>query len=109
MTSKKAVAAKRAIIPRDARRTKDFLTDWERLNRSGRFDMMLLKAVMMQLIENETGLPPERKDHSLEGSWKGFRDCHVHGDFLLIYRLDGKGDKETITFARVGTHADLFK
>ncbi len=109
MTSKKAASAKRAVIPRDARKTREFDADWDRLNRAGRHDMHDLEAVMMLLIGNEGPLPPERKDHALEGPWSGFRDCHVHGDFLLLYRIDGKGDKETVTFTRIGTHAELFK
>lgn len=35
----------------------------------------------------------------------GHRDCHVRGDWVLIYRIEGN----TITFERTGTHADLFE
>ncbi|MCI5144645.1 MAG: type II toxin-antitoxin system mRNA interferase toxin, RelE/StbE family, partial [Candidatus Electrothrix sp. AR3] len=36
---KKTAASKRAILPRAADYTKKFLKDWNRLSRSGRYDM----------------------------------------------------------------------
>ena len=72
--------------------------------------MSRLKRVMLHLIANEAPLGPERRDHALRGSWSRYRECHVGGDFLLIYRLD-EADKPSgsIYFARVGTHAELFE
>ena len=43
---------------------------------------------MLLLIANEAPLGPERRDHALKGSWARYRECHVGGDFLLIYRID---------------------
>ena len=37
------------------------------------------------------------------------RECHVGGDFLLIYRLEQQGKQEMIVFVRAGTHAELFE
>jgi mRNA interferase YafQ len=46
-------------------------------------------------------------DHELlTGNWKGFRECHIGGDFLPIYHLREDG---AIIFTRSGTHADLFE
>jgi mRNA interferase YafQ len=106
MTSPKA-ASKRAVLPRTSSMSNEFRKDYARLNESGRFNMNDLNSVMMDLIARKT-LPPERKDHWLSGGWEGYRDCHVHGDFLLIYKLTGKGDKEEVAFARVGTHSEIF-
>ena len=50
--------------------------------------MNRLKAVMMLLIANDAPLGPERKDHPLKGVWASYRECHVGGDFLLIYQVD---------------------
>jgi len=38
------------------------------------------------------------------GEWADFRECHIGGDFLLIYRLAGN----TVVFTRAGTHSELF-
>jgi mRNA interferase YafQ len=87
-----------------------FLKDWDRLSRSGRYDMRRLKEAMLLLIANEAPLGPEWKDHSLKGDWADHRECHVGGDFLLIYYLDeGAGPAGTIVFVRAGTHSDLFR
>ena len=106
---KKPLAGKRARLPRQVDYARRFLKDWRRLSRTGRFDMNRLKAVMLHLIANETPLGPERRDHALKGAWTNYRECHVGGDFLLIYRIDdADGPGGSVYFARAGTHADLF-
>ena len=70
--------------------------------------MNLLKEVMLFLIANDGPLPPERLDHSLSGDWMDHRECHIGGDFLLIYRLESRGSYQSIIFVRAGTHSDLF-
>jgi len=67
-----------------------------------------LKAVMLELIANDGPLGPEWMDHPLTGNWSNHRECHIGGDFLLVYRLDGSGDREMIIFVRAGTHVELF-
>jgi mRNA interferase YafQ len=49
-------------------------------------------------------LPRARRDHPLKGEWKGWRECHVQPDWLLIY----KATDAELMLARTGTHADLF-
>ncbi len=72
--------------------------------------MNRLKAVMLLLIANEAPPGPERRDHALKGSWAHHRECHIGGDFLLIYRVDETyGPSGSIYFARVGTHSELFE
>ena len=72
--------------------------------------MKRLKAVMVLLIANDAPLGPERKDHPLKGIWANHRECHVGGDFLLIYQVDDAlGPGGFINFVRVGTHAQLFQ
>lgn len=95
---------KRANPPLEFTLTRTFRQQWDGLNKSGRFPMPHLKHVMMLLIMNDGPLPPQYKDHPLKGRLEGYRDCHVHGDFLLIYRLDG----DKLVFTATGTHTDLF-
>ena len=102
-------AKKRAPFPRTCDYTKAFQKDYERLSRSGRYDMHRLKDAMLLLIGNDVPLGPEWLDHPLKGEWSGYRECHIGGDFLLIYEVDdtaGKGG--SIVFVRTGTHAELF-
>jgi mRNA interferase YafQ len=104
------VNAERAPLPRQVDYAKSFLKDWERLSRSGRYDMHRLKEVMMLLIANDAPLGPERRDHPLRGQWASYRECHLGGDFLLIYRVDDTiGRNGGIVFVRAGSHSDLFQ
>ena len=65
---------------------------------------------MLLLIANDAPPGPERRDHALKGSWAPFRECHIGGDFLLIYRIDDTDRPSgAIYFARAGTHAELFE
>jgi len=59
MTSKKPASSKRAAPPRACDYTKTFLKDWERLSRSGRYDLKRLKEAMLLLIANDAPLGPE--------------------------------------------------
>ena len=106
MTSKKTAQQKRAKQPRKSDKTKQFAKDWERLSHSGRYNLGLLKQAMLLLIANDGGLPAEYDDHPLKGQWSDHRECHIGGDFLLVYQL--RGDDEVI-FVRAGTHPDLFR
>lgn len=103
-SSKKPAESKRASLPRTADYARSFVKDWERLSRSGRYDMRLLKEVMLLLIANDAPLGPEWLDHPLKGDWADHRECHIGGDFLLIYHVEN----DFINFVRTGSHAELF-
>lgn len=60
--------------------------------------------VVTDLIAEGTRLPRQYKDHPLSGNWKGFRDCHIEPDWLLIYKIEN----DTVIFAQTGTHSYLF-
>jgi len=61
---------------------------------------------VMNLIINEQPLPPERHNHPLHGELEGAFDCHIQGDWVLIYEIDPAA--RTVTFHRTGSHSDLF-
>jgi len=70
--------------------------------------MNRLKQAMLSLIANDAPLGPEWLDHPLKGEWDECRECHIGGDFLLIYKVDESGKTGLVAFVRAGTHADLF-
>lgn len=65
-----------------------------------------LDAVVEKLRKGER-LEPNRKDHPLHGKYKGYRECHINPDWLLVYRK--YEDKLVLFLYRTGTHSDLFK
>jgi mRNA interferase YafQ len=109
MTLKKTAESKRTILPRSSDYSKSFLKDWVKLTQSGRYNMKKLKDAMLLLISNESPLGPEWLDHPLTGDWSGHRECHIGGDFLLIYKIDDSSKPGIILFIRVGTHSELFE
>jgi mRNA interferase YafQ len=70
--------------------------------------MNRLKEAMLLLVANAAPLGPEWQDHALGGDWKGHRECHIGGDFLLAYKLDDSGKAGQVVFVRCGTHSELF-
>ncbi|MCK3658883.1 addiction module toxin RelE [Pasteurellaceae bacterium Pebbles2] len=100
-------STKRANLPRQSQFHKTFVKDWKRLNQSGRYNMLEVKKVMALLIANDEPLPSEYLDHALKGEYSDTRECHIGGDFLLIYLIDEP--QNLIIFLRLGTHAELFK
>lgn len=60
---------------------------------------------VMKALENEEILDPKYKVHPLIGNYKGYLECHIEPDWLLIYKIDG----QDLFFVRTGTHSDLFK
>ena len=105
MTLTRPASSKRTRPPLRSDHTKQFLKDWTRLTRSGRYDLTRLKQVMLLIIASNGPLGAEWRDHSLTGEWADHRECHVSGDFLLIYRVE----EETVVFVRAGTHPELFE
>lgn len=68
-------------------------------------DLTALDDVLEQL-GNGIPLAPKYRDHELSGNFKGFRECHIKPDWLLIYFIED--DILTLTLAQTGTHSDLF-
>lgn len=82
-----------------------FLKDLKLAKRRG-LNMKDLSDVTDMLQEGKT-LPKRCRDHLLTGDYKGFRECHVNPDWLLIYKK--KEAIKVVSLYRTGTHSDLFK
>ena len=68
-------------------------------------DIALLDKIIVMLANDEL-LPAKYRDHALTGNWKGYRECHVTPDWLLVYQKTDK-DELLLTLARVASHSDL--
>ena len=79
-----------------------FKRDFKKAEARGK-DMSRLDRAMGLLLA-EAALPYSYKDHSLKGAWKHYRELHIEGDWLLVYKIVG----DTVIFARTGTHSDIF-
>ena len=79
-----------------------FRRDLKRVRKRGK-NIDKLKIVVRKLSMGET-LPASYRDHFLTGNYKGFRECHIEPDWLLIYRIT----EAALILVRTGSHADLF-
>ena len=57
------------------------------------------------MLQTQDILPQSLNDHNLWGEYQGFRECHIYGDLVIVYKRD---DKE-LYLRRIGRHQDLFK
>ena len=82
--------------------TTQFDRDLKRVEKRG-MPMEKLHAII-ELLQMHQSLPASRRDHALTGDRKGWRDCHVEPDWILIYKIEGG----KLTLGETGTHSDLF-
>ena len=80
-----------------------FKADYKREIRTDAALMDLLKPILESLV-NDQPLLEKYRDHGLNGRWKGYRDCHVKPDLVLIY----KKHQDLLSLVRLGSHAELF-
>ena len=81
-----------------------FKRDYKLIKKRG-YDMNLIKEVI-DILANGDILPEKYLDHPLSGNYKGYRECHIEPDWLLIYRIEK--DLLVLGLTRTGTHSDLF-
>lgn len=67
-------------------------------------NISLLEEVVDKL-QTDTPLEEKYRDHELKGNYKGFRECHIQPDWLLIYLKEN--NVLTLTLVATGTHSDL--
>lgn len=78
--------------------------DYRRIARRGK-DMKKLAVVVNLLLAGQI-LPERYRDHPLRGTFKGFRECHIEDDWLLVYKKD-QGEL-VLVLVFTGTHQDIF-
>ncbi len=87
---------------------KGYVRSYRKLRYSGNFTIKAKEdlefAINTLLLGNK--LPLEYRDHQLSGELKGYRDCHIKGNLLLIYQIRSK--ELILILANIGTHSELF-
>ena len=84
-----------------------FKKDLKRVTRQGK-NREIIDCVVEKLQRREP-LPQKNCDHPLVGDYKGYRECHVTPDWLLIYRITNNNSVELLELIRTGSHSELFK
>jgi mRNA interferase YafQ len=85
--------------------TKQYQKSFKKLKHSGKFEETELNKVIDALCAGNK-LDPIYKDHDLRGEYDGYRECHIQGNILFIYRIEKQ--KLVLVLFDVGTHSELF-
>ncbi|OGT39949.1 MAG: hypothetical protein A3E81_02195 [Gammaproteobacteria bacterium RIFCSPHIGHO2_12_FULL_36_30] len=90
---------------REIVRSTQFKRDFKKISASGRYSVSDFLEVV-NLLAHDIPLPQKNRDHALTGEWKGFRECHIKPDWLLIY--EKPQGQLILVLARTGSHSELF-
>ncbi len=82
--------------------TKRFDKQYKKISKSK--DIVLVDEVISKLL-NGKKLERKYSDHLLKGNYKGYRECHIKPDLLLIYKK--QNDILILTCVALGTHSKL--
>ncbi|MCL2840322.1 MAG: type II toxin-antitoxin system YafQ family toxin [Defluviitaleaceae bacterium] len=89
---------------RDIQYSTQYRRDYKKAKKQGK-DLVLLRDIV-HMLANDTPLSEKHRDHPLSGNWKGYRECHVTPDWLLVYRKTDK-DGLVLLLTRIASHSDL--
>ena len=84
-------------------RTTQFKKDFKRYRNNPDKVAELMEVVRM--LQKEQPLPKKMRPHMLTGNYEGCMECHIEGDYLLIW-IDASAD--IIRLLRLGSHSALF-
>lgn len=89
----------------DIYRSTQFKKDLKKIRKQGK-NLLLLQEIVDLLCQSQS-LPEKNSDHSLVGNWKGYRECHITPDWLLIYKVED--EVSLLRLMRTGSHSELFQ
>ena len=84
-------------------RSKTFLKEYSKVRFTDKHYMKYV--VHITTLLKEESLPIEAHDHSLQGNYIEYREFHISGDLLVVYKIEDG----VLKLTRIGTHAQLFK
>ena len=44
-------------------------------------------TVTLDLLASQVQMPEQYQDHPLKGEMRGYRECHIEPDWLLVYQI----------------------
>ena len=60
---------------------------------------------VLEMLKNYQILPNKYKNHILKGNLKGFWECHIDSNIILIYKIENNN----LFLVRLGTHSDILR
>jgi mRNA interferase YafQ len=87
---------------RTVRRTSLFKREYKKAKKQGKDIPHLLKLI--HKLANDEPLPEKYRDHALTGDWKGYRECHINPDWLLVYSKEEESGELLLILTRLANH-----
>lgn len=89
------------------KKTKPFEKSYKKMKKSGVKPSVFkdLGFIIDTLICGKN-LPTLYKDHKLNGEFSDFRECHIKGDLLLVYKIEKSN--LVLILIDIGSHSQLF-
>jgi len=84
--------------------SKRFKKSYKKLQKNKKVLLSLLKIIDVLMLGEK--LDSKYQDHSLQGKYKMYRECHICPDFLLIYKVDN--NRLILYLLDIGNHSNLF-
>ena len=90
---------------RDIEFTSQFKKDYKRVKKDSNYkDLTSILDPVLELLINDESLAFNFRFHKLVGKYKGFEECHLKPDLLMIYlRIENK-----LKLTRLGSHSEIF-
>jgi len=90
---------------RDIEFTSQFKKDYKRVKKDPNHkDLASILDPVLEILINDESLASNFRVHKLVGRYKGFEECHLMPDLLMIYlRTENK-----LKLTRLGSHSELF-
>ncbi len=73
---------------------------------SNRQDKLKKLYEIINILATGETIPHKNRAHMLAGEYKGFMECHIENDLLLIWYDECE---DIVKLVRFGTHSELFK
>ena len=86
-------------------RSKKFEKSLKKVLSGGKVRLNEVEKTIKMLADGQKVLV-KYKDHPLKGEWKGYRECNIRPDVLLIYQKHE--DKLILVLIDIGSHSELF-
>ena len=84
----------------------DFKRAKKRIEKGGRYRKAMKERFVPALIKlvNDIPLDYSYHDHELTGDMKGYRDCHITFDLVLVYKYEGD---DVLVLEDLGSHSKV--
>lgn len=63
-------------------------------------------TAVLDILQEKGELPEQYRPHKLQGKYKGYWECHINPDWLLIWKQNDR--QLQLILVDTGSHSDLF-